>query len=339
MYVMLESHNDIVKAQNQLRATLKAQSDGLVTKALGYEVGTRPVHSFQNQWWYWTSKGNKGGPKGARRFNWFGAYDEAAAVNITVEMNIAFLSAAKEPGRRRPNAFFARHIRSGQICLFHTGVFGGSKEGISRPGFLAHSVLKPEAVLRAEGKQIHGIMVMPLQGLSASRTCFNYVQAVAEYKAAARAGKLKSTLFKKQVSRWKDYFIEAGGSRRFHVSDMVEYTSRHWEVVHALKLWRDKQGFIKGHKVVKDRFVDLAVAKGEALIEAYEVKTSCDRTDLYCAIGQLMVHSSAGDGCKRILVLPIHEKLFHGLVPVLDALGIVLIRYRFENDSVRLPVK
>ncbi|MCS4281711.1 hypothetical protein [Stenotrophomonas rhizophila] len=339
MYVMLENSNDIDKAQRQLRATLKAQSDGVVTKALGYEVGARPVHSFQSQWWYWTSEGNKGGPSGARRFNWFGAYNEAAAVNITVEMNIAYLSAAKEPGRRRPNAFFAKDIRSGQIYLFHTGVFGGSKAGISRLGFLAHSGLKPKVVLRAEGKQIHGIMVMPIQGQSASRTCFNYVRAAADYKAAARAGKLKSARFKKQVSRWRDYFIEAGGSRKFFVGGMVEYNSRHWEVVHALKLWRDKKGFTKGQTVVKDRFVDLAVAKGETLIEAYEVKTSCDRTDIYCAIGQLMVHSRADDDCKRILVLPIHANPFDGLAPVLNALDISLIRYRFEIDSVRLPVK
>ncbi|WP_414540159.1 hypothetical protein [Stenotrophomonas forensis] len=339
MYVMLEKSSDIVSAQRQLQAMLKAQSDGTVVKALGYEVGTRPVYSFQGQWWYWTSEGSKSGHQGARRFNWFGAYDEGAGVKIAVEMNIAFLSAAKAPGRRRPNAFFAKDICSGQIYLFHTGVFGGSRRGISRPGFLAHSGLKPEAVLRAKGKQIHGIMVMPLQGRSASRACFNYVLAATEYKAAERAGELESARFKKQVSRWKDYFIEAGGSRKYRVGGMVEYISRHWEVVHALKLWREKQGFIKGHKLVKDRFVDLAVANGEVLIEAYEVKTSCDRTDIYCAIGQLMVHSSAKDACKRILVLPIHAKPFDGLASILDTLGIALIRYRFESDSVSLLLK
>ena len=71
------------------------------------------------------------------------------------------------------------------------------------------------------------------------------------------------------------------------------YLSRHGEVVDALNSWRNARRLTLHQRIVKNAFIDLGVVDGaNSLVEVYEIKTSSERSDVYTAIGQLMVHGS-----------------------------------------------
>ena len=89
-------------------------------------------------------------------------------------------------------------------------------------------------------------------------------------------------------------------------------------MVEALSLWRIRTGIGHGEKLVKNVLVDLGVKKSRALIEVYEVKTSCVRGDIYTAIGRLTVHA-AEKGCRRIMVLPTGPHLPTDIAETCDA--------------------
>lgn len=71
------------------------------------------------------------------------------------------------------------------------------------------------------------------------------------------------------------------------------------------------------------------------VIEAFEVKTSSKRSDIYQAIGQLMVHSHHSD-CTKIIVLPMKEKEYGtDITLAFKRLGIRLLTYELHEDSVQ----
>jgi hypothetical protein len=85
--------------------------------------------------------------------------------------------------------------------------------------------------------------------------------------------------------------------------------------------------------LVKNVLIDLGVASGKNLNEIYEVKTSAFRSDVYSAIGQLLVHGSKED-CKRVIVLPQNDKLANDLERALIRNSIEIVRYMLTEDSV-----
>ncbi len=112
---------------------------------------------------------------------------------------------------------------------------------------------------------------------------------------------------------------------------VVEYLSRHGEVVDALRIWRERHGVEKPN-IVKNAYVDMGVMDARGLLtELYEVKTSAARSDVYTGIGQLMVHGPSG--CRRYLVLPAVEDLKPDLADALQRLEIGLLRFRLDRKD------
>ena len=81
------------------------------------------------------------------------------------------------------------------------------------------------------------------------------------------------------------------------------------------------------HRIVNNLFIDMGVeSASERLIEIYEVKTSTARSDVYTAIGQLMVHGP--QRCKKVIVLPEKDALVADLREALGRHHIGLLRYK-----------
>jgi len=330
MFIILESRTEIAAAQKSLTAMLEAQSGGTIKRTIGYRGGHTPdqwLNAFDGQW-FWSGKTSKQDRSTRRNLNWFGFYTKEPGVDITVEINTV-----PEGRNDRIGGFFARHVETGAVYLFHSARIGGGRKGVGKEAFLTWSGHKPQHVSSADGEGRDGVLVGPVQGKGASRTILRYVQSVAEFKQAVKEGAIDEPDFKHKLQRFREYYKEFRGRIRGQRASTIDYISRHGEVVDALKLWRESKGLGRGQRLVKNVLVDLGVeAERNQLEEVYEVKTSIDRSSVYAGIGQLMVHGR-GD-CRRVLVLPAAGDLRADLSTALKALNIELVRYRLQSSAV-----
>ncbi len=332
MFLMLESRDDVTKAQKSLEALLKRELPLRKVKDIGYPGGrvADATVCTDGRYWYWS--GSLGGDQtpSPRRLNWFGEFNEDTGLGITVEINTPHAGS-----NGRVAGFFARDTRSGLVYLFHSGRVGGGTKGVGKHAFLAWSDHRLHEVLDASGRLREGVLVMPIEGDDACRSALRYVRSIVEFKQAVRSGEIGTPEFEIRLKRWGDYYSESWGRRIGRISATLDYESRHGEVVEALMNWRASGGIPRGHRLAKDVLIDLGVFDGQRLTEVFEVKTSAVRADLYTAIGQLMVHGG-GDACRRTLVLPEQCDPPADIFVAVKRLGIGLIRYRVTPEGVSI---
>jgi hypothetical protein len=334
MFLMLESREDLAKAQQTLEASLKRELPLRKTKDIGYPGGRVADAAVftDGRYWYWSGSLDADHTQSPRRLNWFGEFNEETGLGITVEINIP------NAGRNdRVAGFFARDSRSGVVYLFHSGRVGGGRKGVGKQAFLAWSDQRLQHVVDAMGGCREGILVMPIEGADACRSALRYVRSIVEFKQAVRDGEIETTAFAAKLKRWGEYYSEAWGQRIGKRSAALDYVSRHGEVVEALMRWRKSHGIPRGHRLAKDVLIDLGVYDGRRLTEVFEVKTTADRSDLYAAIGQLLVHGEMA-GCRRTLVLPESCDVPIDIRVALTRLGIGVLRYRATPEGVQIEL-
>ncbi|MBU7435847.1 hypothetical protein KRI00_01030 [Paraburkholderia fungorum] len=259
--------------------------------------------------------------------NWFGTFKEDTDLQISVEINVAY------QGRNDQVAgFFARDNDTGVIYLVHSGRVGGGKKGVSKSAFLAWSNERLIEVVDNSGGIRDGVLVMPVEGLVASRSAISYVERIARFKRAVRDGEIDSPEFQRTQRQLEDFYAEGRGQRKGRRSSKIDYVSRHGEVVDALHEWRESSPMPKKSRLVKNVLLDLGVAVGRELVEVFEVKTKTARTDVYSAIGQLMVHGTAEE-CRRVIVLPRSELIANDLSAALQRLNIELLLYEMDRTG------
>jgi hypothetical protein len=176
---------------------------------------------------------------------------------------------------------------------------------------------------------------MPIEGLTAAKSAARYIDLVRGFKKAARSGEIQSPEFLKEQREFEDYFSEGRGRRKGRRSSKIDYISRHGEIVDALKSWRLAQPLSKRCRVVKNVYIDLGVANGNDLVEVFEVKPSADRSSIYSAVGQLLVHGRK-EPCRKTIVLPADEPLASDLADALSRLQIDEVRFKLTKDSVSI---
>jgi hypothetical protein len=332
MFHLIEDKAEIAKSQKKLEATISRELPVKIMKDIGWVGGRQSgaVLRSDGLHWYWSSDHAKS--ENPRRLNWFGVHGAGPGVQITVEINTPY------EGRNDMVAgLFARNSHNGRIYLLHSGRVGGGRKGVSKTEFLAWSDQELVTVWDANGKAREAVLVMPIEGEGAVRSAINYVQAILEFKQAVREGLTETVVAKERVRKLRAYFDERGGRKTGKVAAHdIDYLSRHWEVVRALRDWREMQGMKPGLTVVKDTYIDLGVAAQSKLVELYEVKTSTVRSDIYTAIGQLTVHSP-NDACRRVIVLPTHQPLANDLAEGLKRRGIEVMRFRLTANQVKIP--
>lgn len=329
MYILLESKADIQKAQRELEATIR---EGLSQKEIrnigwqgGRKVGSR-LHT-NGRYWFFTEDNYHGTTH--RRLNWFGKIEPGTGVAIAVEVNVPY-----EGSSRMAAGFFARNLKNGRTYLFHSGRVAGGKKGVKKDALVAWAELDIVQVATLNGKSREGIIVMPTSGKGAIRPALDYVQAIIDFKEAVRAGKTQTKSAQSKAEKLRDYYDEFFGRKQGKINKTrVDYESRHGEVVKRLRERRKDQGLKRDLRIVKNRLLDLGVADGEKLIEAYEVKSGCSRGEIYTAIGQLMVHGGAS-GCTKTLVVPRQNAIPNDITKALEHHRINVQFYRLTSESV-----
>jgi hypothetical protein len=268
-----------------------------------------------------------------RRLNWFGVLSDHPGVAITVEINTTY-----EDRNDRTAGFFARDTKTGVTYFLHSGRVGGGAKGVGKTSFLTWAAREKRdlvEVVDSSGRIRTGLVVMPTEGRTAANSAVRYIELVRGFKKAVRDGEIESDEFQDQQRKFEDYFSEGRGRRTGKRSSDIDYISRHGEIVDALRDWRGTRLLPRNARIVKDVFIDLGIARGNELIEIYEVKPRSDRSSVYSAVGQLLVHS--GDNtCRKIIVLPHDEPLSVDLAEALRRLSIETVKFRLEMNSVAI---
>jgi len=332
MFSLLESKEDIAKAQRKLGATIRRDFTKTAVKNIGYPGGTRfnAKVNTDGHHWFWSKDHHGKNGKNARRLNWFGLFRSNADLQISVEINTPY-----EKRNDRVNGFFGRESKTGAIYLLHSGRPGGSTKGVGKNTFLAWSNEALTDVLDSSGDVRSGVVVMPIEGRTATRPAIRYVDIVAAFKLAVRAGQANTPEVKRKQKLFDDFYAEARGHRKGSRSKEIDYLSRHGDVVDALQKWRNATPLNSKSRLVKNVLFDFGVASGSDLVEVYEVKTSTARSNIYSAIGQLMVHGTARE-CQRFMVLPEKELIATDLSAALQRLAIKLLKFKLDDTKATI---
>jgi hypothetical protein len=335
MLQYLEDREDVERSHRKLQATIKRVFSETATKDIGYPGGRerKAVVATDGRYWFWTRdhRGSKVFTK--RRLNWFGILSERSGVPITVEVNTTYRG-------RNDNAagFFARAPGMGATYLLHSGRVGGGAKGVSKSSFLTWAAREKHElvdVIDSSGGIRKGLVVMPVDGSTAAKSAVRYIKLVSGFKQAVRNGEIRSKEFQRQQREFEGYFSEGRGRRTGKRSSEIDYVTRHGEIVDALHEWRSSRPLPKRSRIVNDVFIDLGVASDKSLIEVFEVKPRADRSSLYSALGQLLVHAGH-ELCSKTIVLPQNERLAPDLAEALKRLKIEVIRFELTRDSVKI---
>lgn len=330
MFALIEAESEIAAAQRKLEATIQRNFKTTAVKNIGYPGGqvrdstvrTNGIH------WFWSSDCKHKKTKNPRRLNWFGIFTEGSNLHISVEINTAY-----EGRNDRVAGFFARYNRTGSIYLCHSGRIGGGTAGVGKTAFLAWGDHRTIEVFDSSGHGRKGVLVMPIEGKGATQAAARYIDSIARFKQAARDGELETKEFLNKRKCYEDFYSEPRGRRRDDRSSEIDYLSRHGEVIDALQAWRKSQPLPRNGRFVKNALIDMGVEVDGKLAEVFEAKTSAERSDVYQAIGQLMVHGTSNN-CRRVFVLPSENSLGSDLKLALRRLNIEVLKFRFDRDSV-----
>ncbi len=334
MLILLESKAAINAAQRKLEATLRREFPRRVVRDISHPGGTNKdahVHT-DGAYWFWSDARDAADHPNPRQLNWFGRYEanDRYDLRITVEANTPF-----EGRNDQISGFFARDSESDKTYLLHSGRIGGGAKGVGKETFLAWRNEPLHKVVDETGEARFGVLVMPVEGRGAARSATRYIDLVARFKDAVKAGQIGTQRVRKQQHDLKDFFSESHGRRKGRRSSMVDYVSRHGEIVDALHQWRVARGLPAGAKVVKNLLLDMGVKVDGKLREVYEVKTRGGRDDAYAAIGQVLVHAD-NTSCRRIVVFPHDEELPEDIAAALNRLGIDVLKCKLSPNAVAI---
>lgn len=332
MIKLLETRREISKAQSTLEKSLLRHFTTPKRKNIGYPGGTSYDKKIGTDGRYWYLRGTTDKPnqKNPRHLNWFGLYREELNLQITVEINILRAGTTQAIA-----GFFGCDIKTGQVYLCHSGGIGGGTAGVSKAAFLAWSSQNLVEVIESSGRTRMGTIVAPIDGPNVARSVLRYVQSIAEFKEAVRAGEISTREFQDQVKKYRDFYEESRGRRKGLRRAEIDYISRHGDIVKALYDWLLRGELPKSHRVVKNALIDLGVKKNNQIIEIYEVKTSASRQNIYTAIGQLTVHASSHD-CERTIVLPKDSHIAKDLANALKRNQIGIVYFELTKNFARI---
>ena len=170
---------------------------------------------------------------------------------------------------------------------------------------------------------------------AATTSAIRYIDTIARFKEAVRAGETSTPVFRRKQKGVDAFYSESRGRRTVKRSAEIDYLSRHGDVVDALYAWRKASPLPKGGRLVKNVLIDLGVAVRRDLVEVYEIKTSTARSDIYSAVGQLMVHGTTND-CQRVMVVPRDEPISSDLTHAIHRLGIQLLRFDLDEEKATI---
>lgn len=335
MLELVERSAEKRETQRLLESNLKKVLKNQGVKNIGYPGGNAD-HELRSNGagglWFAPSGPRKDNPV-PRFWNSFGVYDPGAtAQNIVFEANIP---AGKNTGWVA--GFFARDAETGEAFLMHSGKVGGGGKGVGKTAFLAWASPSLVDVSVGPNRYRSAIVVGNVRDPRLSDRIWKLVQRVAEFKRLAKAGELDTPVFRGRIAAYSRYSREFSGRKTGRRRADIDYVTFHGDVVD--KLYVERLGMLRrDEEIVKTNLIDLGVRRGGDLIELYEVKMSCGRQDLYCALGQIVTHSAGEPGVSRFLVVPAGEVLPPDVDRAIHELGITVRTFRLSGSGRRRAV-
>lgn len=336
MLSLLVERDEIAEAQEALRKVMSTEFPGREYRNITFRPGglsDQEVWTWRDRYWYCPGVLEGRNVRAPRFVNRFGVLVLApAGLGITVQANVAL-----QWRKGRAEGFFARDESTGALYLLHSGNVGGGRPGVGGHAFRAWYRERGVSVVDPNGRVRFGFVVIPIGASDPTRSARRYVDAIEAFKQAVAVGEIDTDDpgFQRTMQEFDDFYREPRGRRTGYRPGGIDYLSRHGEVVDALHAWRKAQRLTRRQRIVKNVFIDMGIEEGpEKLVELYEVKTSSERSDIYGAIGQLLVHSSAD--CKKFLLLPRGRPLPNDLADALRRNQIELLRFRLNNRGAKI---
>lgn len=333
MLIQIESRGGKEEAQQVFERSLRSSWANREMRRISWRPSGVDLRINHNgRFWFGSRHPSPDNESKIRRY-WtpFGEYRESGSLGITVEAYVP-----TDTNSKQVSAFFARDSLSGAIFLMHDGGVGGGQPGIGRSSFLAKTGARLLDVATSENDLRLGLVVTRIDAPAIGANVARFVQQVIDFKTAVRNGETASLGFKEIEQSYKDYYAEFSGRSKRARIEALECFSRHGDIVAALHEWR-RPSLRPGDRTVKNRYIDLGVLREQSLIELYEVKPTCDRSELYSALGQLMVYDTSSNGtCKRHVVLPAGETVPADIAAAFQRSSISIIRFKMTGDEVSI---
>jgi hypothetical protein len=258
---------------------------------------------------------------GNRYWCCFGIGDPTAPkmLSITCEINSPYVGL-----NLRTAGMFLRDD-SGNVFIGHSGKIGGGKQGVGKRAFLSSG---------------HGGPVVPVTMARGTRD-MRVIGRVDSPRLPAQVARFARDVdsFKADVSASvpavntpaaSAFTPEFSGTRKpYHVSGDVEAKCDHGLVVAALAAELRAREVAPCNTPLCDVFIQGA---GGRMTHLFEVKTQLTTQDLYCAVGQLMVHGAAHDPPpRRVVVIP--DEPARRTAMALRRLGLHVVSYEWDGST------
>lgn len=258
---------------------------------------------------------------GSRYWNAFGTGKPGEGENVSITCEINF--PLKGINRRIAGAFVVDGL--GGVYVVHRGKIGGGRKGIGKRLFEENYRGPWRDVKDGEVENVVAL-VGALNPPQFARQVSDFVYEVNRIKSLVSSGLAQVGI----PSDSPEFQEEFTGKKRYSVEKQIEAQCDHGPVVNRLARALRSLGLKEGN----DRNRDLYILDPAGRIKAlFEVKTDMSTTSLYCAVGQLMLHSVDLSERPR-LILTIPEKVSTALEDKLNRLGIEVLTYGWSDDEV-----
>lgn len=329
MLVLLETKVEKIAAQKRLSDQLKKIWSKKASRTITWRPNSKTLDVVHDgEFWFVPVPPNKS-QQHPRYWNSFGFYKADGNLNITVEINIPIGKDTKSVG-----GFFAKDDKTGALFLMHSGKVGGGAKGVGKNSFLAWSAEELITIQAIDGSERTGILVASVGTAETSDSIRRFVKKVAGFKKAA-SDYVRTEDYKQAIIDNDLYNREHAGRKKGKRSAVIDYESRHGDVVHALREHRLKHRKF-GEVVPNTKLIDLYVLRNKIMTEIYEVKTDTSRQTLYTAIGQLLVHTGDRQNVKQFAVLPVGEVIPPDVEKAFNHLNVGIVRYTLKPLTVEI---
>lgn len=263
-----------------------------------------------------------------RYWNAFGVGKPIAGKNnsITCEINFPY-----EGIDRRIAGVLGKE--GDQIILLHRGKIGGGRTGIGKNLFLKN--YRGSLIGIQDGNvENYLALIGPLDSKYFLQQVATFVHEVQRIKDSVDSSTLETEEEPDEEETFEfgfDFKEEGYGRRSYSRKAEIEAFSNHGIIINALA--RQLAG--KGLIVRNDGKRDLFTLNGNKVDRVFEAKTDLSNNSIYSAIGQVLIYSAeiGLDGNQKILVLP--ERLKPPIENSIAKLGLDILYYTFEDETVQ----
>lgn len=229
--------------------------------------------------------------------------------------------------RRVAGAFLVDE--EGREYLGHSGKVGGGATGVSKKNFLAYYPAWTEVL---SGDQTVPMYVIGcLDDADLPRRIRDFTRYSAEFRRQIKQGEALDEAV--PAASTDTFSPEFEGIKVYSTAERVASVCLHGAVVRALHAALAIRGIHAFNSIHRDLYVP---ADDGTMAILFEVKSTRITTDIYGAVGQLMVHGGAGRARQLVAVVP--GPLSQTVAHRLNELGVVVLEFKAdEDDQVTFP--